>query len=67
VADQPCAPCAHFCTDPRVIERGMGGLSVMSSAHAAVRGRDGLCLVHDRLTNGMRACDSFRAKEAATV
>jgi len=66
VADQPCAPCRYFCTDPRAIERSMGGLAVLSSAHAAVRGRDGLCVVHDRLTNGMRACDRFCAKEAAT-
>ncbi len=57
----------HFCTDPRVIETAMRGLSVMSSAHAAVRGRDGLCLAHDRVTNGMRACDSYRAKDAATA
>jgi hypothetical protein len=62
VADQPCAPCTHFCTDARVIEQALGGLSVLSSAHAAVRGRDGLCLAHDRLTNGMRACERYLAR-----
>ncbi|WP_428333800.1 hypothetical protein [Novosphingobium sp.] len=45
-----------------MIEREMSGLAVMSSAQAAVRGRDGLCLAHDRLTNGMRACGQFSAK-----
>ncbi len=57
---QPCAGCVHFCTAPRAIERALGGLAVLSSAHAAVRGRDGLCLRHDRLTNGRRRCDDYR-------
>jgi hypothetical protein len=59
---QPCAGCVHFCTDPHRTERLLPGLSVLSSAHAAVRGRDGLCLRHDRLTNGARGCDDYRGK-----
>jgi len=58
---QPCAGCAHFCTDPRAIEAAIGGLAVLSSADAAVRGRDGLCRHHDRLTNGRRRCEAYSA------
>jgi hypothetical protein len=58
---QPCAGCVHFCTDPRTIERAIGGLAVLSSGQAAVRGRDGLCRHHDRLTNGRQRCDAYGA------
>jgi hypothetical protein len=59
---QPCAGCVHFCTDPQVTERLLPGLSILSSAQAAVRGRDGLCRRHDRLTNGLRACADYQGK-----
>jgi hypothetical protein len=58
---QPCGDCVHFCTDPRAIERAVAGLAILSSADAAVRGRDGLCLYHDRLTNGRQRCDAYGA------
>ena len=64
-ADGGCWACTHFCTDDHRIEREMPGLAILSSASAAVRGRDGLCLAHDRLTNGVRRCPSFAAVPGA--
>ena len=57
-----CEGCAHFCTDPGQVEAGLPGLAILSSAHASARGRDGLCLAHDRMTNGVRRCPTFTAQ-----
>lgn len=62
-----CFSCSHFCDDPAAIERALPGLAVLSSAHASVRGRDGLCLLHDVMTNGAGACAHFSAAEPAQV
>jgi hypothetical protein len=62
-----CFSCRHFCDDPVAVERALPGLAVLSSAHASVRGRDGLCLVHDVVTNGARGCAQFSAAEPAEV
>jgi len=56
-----CAGCAHFCTDPVRIEANLPGLAALSSAHASVRARDGLCLAQDRIINGRRRCAAFTA------
>jgi hypothetical protein len=56
-----CQGCAHFLTDPPALEAALPGLAILSSAHASVRGGDGLCLAHGRLTNGQRRCAAFGA------
>ena len=56
-----CQGCAHFLTDPALIEAALPGLAILSSAHASVRGQDGLCVLHDRLIDGRRRCASFAA------
>ena len=61
-----CLSCRHFCDDPAAVERALPGLAVLSSAHASVRGSDGLCLLHDAMTNGVRRCAGFSAPEAST-
>ncbi|MBO9622941.1 MAG: hypothetical protein J7500_09540 [Sphingomonas sp.] len=59
-----CAACAHFRSDPAEVEAALPGLAVLSSAHASVRARDGLCLEHDVVTSGARRCPRFTAREA---
>jgi hypothetical protein len=54
-----CRSCSHFCDRPEALERALPGLAVLSSAHSSVRGRDGLCLLYDVLTNGARRCQQF--------
>jgi hypothetical protein len=54
-----CFACAHFCDDPVRVEAELPGLATLSSAHASVRARDGLCRLHDRVTNGRRRCAAF--------
>lgn len=54
-----CGRCDHFSTDPALLERELPGLAVFSSAAAAIRADDGLCLKHNRIINGQRRCASF--------
>jgi len=54
-----CFSCTHFCDDPARIEAALPGLATLSSGQASVRGRDGLCLAHQRLTNGRHRCPAF--------
>lgn len=54
-----CLSCGHFCDDPGAIERALPGLAALSSGQASVRARDGLCLLHDVVTNGVRGCPEF--------
>jgi uncharacterized membrane protein YadS len=58
-----CEPCARFCRDSQVMEDALPGMSSLSSAHASVRGGDGLCLAHKRLINGLRRCENFRRSD----
>lgn len=61
LADGPdCATCRHFCDDPGRIEAELPGLAALSSSHAAVRARDGLCLAHGLVINGGRRCAAFQ-------
>ncbi len=60
-----CASCLHFCTEAGWIEAHLPGLSSLSSAHASVRGEDGLCLSHNRLINGRRRCANYEAAHKA--
>ncbi len=54
-----CAACRHFDTDPVRLERRLPGLSALSSAYGATRGRDGACLRHDRLVPPTALCNQF--------
>jgi hypothetical protein len=54
-----CRGCAHFHTDPVLVEAAFPGLSSLSSAHASVRGGDGLCGRNGRMTNGRARCERF--------
>lgn len=54
-----CRGCSQFCDDPAAVERALPGLAALSSAHASVRAGDGLCLLHDVVTNGVRGCPEF--------
>lgn len=58
-----CLSCGHFCDDPAAVERALPGLAVLSSAYASVRGRDGLCVLHEVVTNGARGCADFSAPD----
>ena len=58
-----CGPCRHFCTDPGRLEAEIPGLATLSSAHAAVRANDGLCLAYSRLINGRKRCGAFAPRQ----
>jgi hypothetical protein len=58
-----CELCRHFSNDPRTLEREIPGLATMSSGDAAVRDRDGLCAVHQRLTAPRSHCREFQEHE----
>jgi hypothetical protein len=59
-----CVACAHFDDDPANFEATIKGLVSMGSAHASVRGRDGICLLHDRFCSATWSCTEFTAKSA---
>jgi len=54
-----CAVCRHFDTDPVRLERRLPGLSALSSAYGTTRGRDGICIQHDRLAPPTALCTQF--------
>ncbi len=54
-----CGACDHFSRDPLVLERALPGLAALSSAHAASRAMDGLCLHHERLLRASATCPLF--------
>jgi hypothetical protein len=60
---EECRSCVHFCNDPAFLERAMPGLTSFSSAHASVRGDDGLCRRHDRYLSANYCCADFIACE----
>jgi len=55
-----CADCCHFNARPLDIEAALPGLSSLSSAYAAVRSDDGLCVVHDRYVAASSVCAQHR-------
>ena len=57
-----CFSCRHFCTGAARLERELPGLTALSSAAAAVRAEDGLCLRHDLIINGRRRCSAYSAR-----
>ena len=54
-----CRSCAHFRNDPAWLERTLPGLASLSSAYAAVRDEDGLCLAHGRFTGARQVCPTY--------
>ena len=59
-----CGACLHFDDDPLYFESAIKGLLSMGSAHASVRGRDGICLLRDRFRSPTWSCAEFTAKPA---
>jgi hypothetical protein len=58
-AHASCLRCGHFLHAPAQLEAALPGLSSLSSAHAAVRGDDGICAVHDRYVSAASVCAAF--------
>jgi hypothetical protein len=56
---QECRSCVYFRNDPAYLESAMPGLTSFSSAHASVRGDDGVCLRHDRYLSADCCCADF--------
>jgi hypothetical protein len=64
--EDSCIICVHYCDDPVRIEQELRGLSAFSSAHASVRARDGLCLLHDLVINGRGRCAALLSKSSCS-
>jgi hypothetical protein len=62
-----CGACRHFAAAPGAIERGLPGLSILASAHAASRADDGSCARHDRYVTARAGCADFSSREQATA
>jgi hypothetical protein len=58
-----CGICRHFRNDPAYLETVFRGLTSFSSAHASVRGDDGLCVRHDRYLGAGFYCADFSPVE----
>jgi hypothetical protein len=56
-----CGDCSHFRNDPDYLEATFKGMTSFSSAHASVRGDDGLCTRHDRYLGARSFCADFTA------
>jgi hypothetical protein len=56
-----CRECAHFQSDPRLIEETYRGLTAMSSGFASVRDKDGFCDFHQLYLSARDSCPRFRA------
>jgi hypothetical protein len=56
-----CRACRHFRNEPDYLEAAMPGLTALSSAYAAVRADDGLCLHHDTYLSARSTCAAFAA------
>jgi hypothetical protein len=59
---QNCAACVHFDDRPAQLEQHLPGITPLSSAYAASRARDGLCLTHDRLVSATAICSKFQER-----
>jgi hypothetical protein len=58
-----CLDCSQFISAPLDIEAALPGLASLSSAYAAVRADDGLCMLHDRYVAGSSVCAQYREGE----
>ena len=59
VRPESCADCRHFNGHPLDIEAALPGLSSLSSAYAAVRSNDGICVLHDRYVAASSLCAGY--------
>jgi hypothetical protein len=66
VRPESCANCRHFNGHPLDIEAALPGLSSLSSAYAAVRSNDGICVLHDRYVAASSLCAGY-AREFTDV
>jgi hypothetical protein len=57
-----CRACTHFRNDPATIASEIQGLASFGSAHASVRGDDGLCQRHDKYLGPGWVCADFQNK-----
>ncbi|WP_315760260.1 hypothetical protein [Sphingomonas sp. Y38-1Y] len=60
-----CAECRWFEGRAERLEKAIGGLGVLSSATASVRGDDGLCGLHDVLVASIGRCERLLHRAAA--
>jgi hypothetical protein len=58
-----CGACFYFDDASASIERGLPGLTALSSAQGASRTGDGLCHLHDRYLRASATCGAFRPKQ----
>ena len=54
-----CGACRHFVNDPLSLERGIPGLSILSSAFGSVRADTGWCRLDDRFRVPRQGCPEF--------
>ena len=57
-----CLHCVHFRNSPAYLELALKGLTVLGSAHASVRGDDGICLLKDVYLSANAWCDAFEQR-----
>lgn len=55
-----CGSCRYFCQEPHEIESQIPGLRSLASAHASVRGTDGICRRHDRYLGASSYCADYQ-------
>ena len=62
VLEARCRECRHFSAAPAALEASLKGLASLSSAYAAVRSDDGLCLLHERYLTADSHCARFERR-----
>ncbi|WP_460019191.1 hypothetical protein [Magnetospira thiophila] len=55
-----CAQCRHFVGEPQALEKLIGGLAILSSAHGSVRADTGWCADQDRFRVARDGCPRFQ-------
>lgn len=54
-----CRPCRHFTDEAPRVEDALPGIAIFSSTQSSAWAQSGLCLRHERVTNGKRRCAAF--------
>jgi hypothetical protein len=62
-----CGQCAHFQSDPTIIESTYPGLKIMSSGFASVRDQDGLCGYSEIYLSARDSCPHFEMRVAEII
>ncbi len=63
VLESSCGSCRYFCQEPHEIESQMPGIRSLGSAHASVRGSDGICRRHDRYLGAESYCPDYQQRD----